>query len=215
MSDRTKHEVTTPNGAVINLAPFCGVDDPRFWIRTPMSIEGKAAATDGSILIIVDAPAPNEAADFLAHASIFGHKTVAMAREQFGAYVEASSIKLSDKECSHCDGTGRARVEECEACDGDGEVWHKNKSATCPICDGSGVVVETGKGDPCKSCGGTGRGVPSSYGNEYTIASHYVALLQGLPNCRVKAHEGNHPVPFTFDGGCGVVMPLIRRAISV
>ena len=57
----------------------------------------------------------------------------------------SSSIELSIRVCSECDGVG---IVPCEKCDGEGyyECFECGNEATCPDCNGIGKIG-------CPSCG--------------------------------------------------------------
>lgn len=85
----------------------------------------------------------------------------------------------------------------------------------CGDCGGSGThACSCGNVHPCPDCE-SGKTVDTKKNREVgtrLIADHYLAKIAALPNCEVCV-EGNQldPMPFRFDGGIGLLMPIRKR----
>lgn len=87
----------------------------------------------------------------------------------------------------------------------------------CFCCGGSGKVLdddddgeESATSYVCTVCGGSGKTdmVPVVFGN-IGVSHHYLKMLQDLPNLKIDLTGGpKDMIPFTFDGGVGLVMPM-------
>lgn len=102
-------------------------------------------------------------------------------------YFELEAFKLPTRE----------EEEDCRACEGRGT------DHDCPECTCR-----------CGSCGGTGLHQPTiAVGIGNGVFSHkHVLLMQNLPGLRVGETDGTEAMPFRFDGGDGLVMPMRREA---
>lgn len=118
--------------------------------------------------------------------------------------------------CGPCDGTGKRKaLEECEECRGEGFVEWDNDfhtyGADCKGCDGEGEVNIGDTDITCERCKGSGTNldVPVMFGAT-AISYRYLKLIQDLPGLLVGLAGNTFPdaIPFTFDGGVGIVMPI-------
>lgn len=87
--------------------------------------------------------------------------------------------KDDQKDCDACD--GRGRKHDCPDCE-----------CVCEACNGDGVRQPTVRV-------GIGKGV---------FNHRHVERMQSLPGIRVGETDGSRPMPFQFDGGDGLIMPM-------
>jgi hypothetical protein len=81
------------------------------------------------------------------------------------------------------------------------------KEIPCPWCKGTGEE----DGDECDSCDGTGCKVDIEavmIGNSH-YGSGYLNLLAALPGIEISPNDPEGPAKFRFDGGCGIIMPML------
>lgn len=203
----------------IDIAPFCGKDDVRAYINDPFNSLGGTGATDGRILVWLAGEnfgkrlsKPEAIERVLARAQ-------ADALDPDAQWIAVETIRTSSRKCKQCDGTGVVRIMDCEDCDGDGSFYHGGHEYDCKECDGAGSKNATGIGDQCDECEGSGKSEiaqPSSYAiGNHTVASNYITMMRKLPGCKIKRHADHRDgATFVFDGGIGVVMPLIKEPIG-
>jgi hypothetical protein len=141
----------------INLQKFCSTNKNRKPICQPFKLGDYVYATNGCILVQVEASDYPEFGEVekAPHVEqlLIGHKsTAAMA---------LASIVLphrAQNKCKHCDGKGSGpKQEECEICAGSGS--HDCECGTvheCGHCRGTGNVNVSGE-QPCEYCEGTGK----------------------------------------------------------
>lgn len=83
---------------------------------------------------------------------------------------------------------------------------------TCVYCDGAGKLDFGDKDlERCDECEGIGKWEPWKPGfplGKAHFAQRYLRLLKALPDCKISANHASKPAPFTFDGGCGLLMPM-------
>jgi hypothetical protein len=201
----------------IDIQRFCAMNsDPREWLRRPWIEDGTTVATNGHIVVRVDTVLQGEIAD-APHGTMSGRiPKVIAAAAHLDAVVSARDIAITMVPCRHCAGEGTVTDRECNECEGEGEFGHGTHWYCCKECDGDGRIISPVKSDaegatPCDSCHGSGHDFKSytTVGNSM-LANRYLALLQDLPNCRLALPElSDQPVRFDFDGGTGVLMPML------
>jgi len=168
---------------MIDLQPFCLTDSFRPDLHTPFAQGGSVYATNGHIAV--------EVADRPGVAQNDSIGVPALFSKHWTGYnlVPAAMLHLPE--------IPPAGDDDCRACDGTG-LEHPS----CPHCDCM-----------CEHCGGTGtEEVPRSICVAGGIFNaDYIALLLTLPGLKLskQAPKGNNPVPFSFDGGRGLIMPMV------
>lgn len=124
--------------------------------------------------------------------------------------VPAMSYDGCYKTCGKCNGTGKVR--QCPSCYGDGVVeCDMGHEHDCEACHGSGISEHTGKTVECRFCIDGRKGMDKHIG----IAKHFFTpyLLYDLQQVlgQLRMYNGEHcihgQVPFTFEGGCGIIAP--------
>lgn len=103
-------------------------------------------------------------------------------------YFELDKLTLpeSEDDCPDCD--GRGNEHDCPDCE-----------CICPSCRGSGIK------QPNLAVG---------IGNS-VFSSRLVLLMQTLPGLLVGETNGTKPMPFRFEGGDGLVMPMNRPDVDI
>lgn len=166
---------------VIDLQPFCETDETRFYIMKPFTRGEHTFATNGHIIVRVPKREGMEGDEK-------APKPEAIFAKHFkGELVDAPDFafpKFDAGPCLKCLG-GNESVHECPNCD-----------CLCDECDGGGFAIE-----------------------KTTVTVHgvlfnakYMRLLYALPGLKLPISAGKEdPLPFAFDGGDGLLMPM-RRA---
>lgn len=214
--------------SIIDLAPFCGKNDPRAYMHEPFNVAGGTGASNGHILAWLPetsfgkplGPKESESIERLIV------RAKADAVDPAAQWIAVDTIRTSSHKCAQCEGTGVVQVIECEDCDGDGYFQHGSHDYDCKECNGVGHKNETGIGERCDECGGSGKsevrrpssfGVPSQFaGQGFTIQSHFISRMRKLPGCKIKRYDSyqNTGLTFVFDGGVGIVMPYMMNPIE-
>jgi hypothetical protein len=177
-------------------------------MKTPATIGPYTYATDGKVIVRVPADKHYEApVDFpLVDRLPWDH-------DQLGEWVQLPILDIKPRNCLACKGTGKTTV--CPECEGEGEVCFSNDFNTydfpCETCGGSRVI--SGGTDLCYLCRGTLQHVrhESFPWQRGKVNAHYVHLLKDLPGIQFSIHgEVIDPIRFRFDGGCGLLMPILK-----
>lgn len=198
---------------MIDLTPFCFVDNdlelshPE--INQPFHRGLYTLATDTNILVRVprrgggdDDTGPETA-----------HLEQQIVREDLSSLPAVRLPKLT--KCGKCDGAGKVTQCECAAFDDACEF--------CNFTRGLPAHEPDTHAHTCSQC--LGRKVAYPLGDQVyltsvlAIAPRYYALLAQLPNVRVDLSVDSTGddvlgVSFTFDGGDGLLMPLVMRPIE-
>lgn len=167
---------------MLDLQPFCGTDETRFYLMKPFSREGFTYATDGCIMVRVTLrpDVPDTDKPFNQNEPLNGVETATFFRPAF----ELPPAPTAKGECTACD--GRGYDHDCPDCE-----------CVCEICDGEGNVdIE--------------RKMSTTIGPKiYSL--HYVRMVLSLPGIEIAAHpkkSDEKPLLFRFEGGVGALMSM-------
>ena len=166
---------------MIDLQPFCSTDPSRSYLHKPWSRDDYSTATNGHILVRVPRRADIEENDKAPDIMKVIGKIIP--GQRLGPLPQIEFPEKVLENCGLCNGSGHQHDDQCESC-------------TCPCedCNGIGILVDHQK---WMSFDGT------------ALALRYVRLLATLPGIMipVKLNPSPEPMPFSFDGGDGVLMP--------
>lgn len=175
---------------MIDLNKFCDPDDEATEISVPFTADGYTWATNRHIMIRV-------AEDYNYSDLRIGKRGKASQVFNEGYKISAKyapleplppSLGIHKITCRDC--AGRGKEHYCPSC-----------NCKCLSCGGSGEQDYIG-GDDCTSV---------SIGEAF-FDIKYIRLLQDLPNLKVQTTPPEHdPMSFRFDGGEGLLMPLIGK----
>lgn len=181
--------------------------------------DGKTCATDQKILIVVEAvfietpelPVGMLPLDPARYLSTLDKKTFQLDTDQV-------KIKKFKAECQDCKGMGVFSV--CPQCDGDGGCTCScGDEHDCCECHGRGWIIgDDGSGDAeaCEDCGGTGK-IEKADPVEIQgyclngLLLEKIMALPGFRNLRAEPDGVDSPLAFDFDGGWGVMMPMLKE----
>lgn len=205
------------------LQSFCiEKESGRIRVMQPFTRGDFSYATDGHIVVRVAARAD-------VPADQYDVKVEPLFVPPVGELVPVPPVDLGPepvhvvKPCTKCQTHGRFTAITCETCRGTGEVkcgscGHKDECATC---DGTGISSRTpdpAGDEECEACDATGdenHGRVVHYPIEvlgYHIDRPVLKKLLALPGLRIDARgnrKGVRAVAFAFDGGDGMVMPMV------
>lgn len=207
---------TTLAGPTIDLSPFCADRESILYSAhlQPQTYGGYTWATDGRILICVPAVGPDtvtgrtvtrEGKTFTTYEAADGGRFPDCTTQPLPTDAELADASLwqpwpgpdlllaPNDNCNYCWGRRRVKVAEaCRCCGG-----HKRP---CPFC------AHLKKDDPMPRAQKVG---------DHLVALNLDEKVRRLPGVRYRIvpYEGGSPfaVQFAFDGGCGVLMPLIQE----
>lgn len=163
------------------LEAFCIPEDNRLHVKRPFTQGDYTYAGDGAILLRVS--------------KLEGYETLAGGQYPNAAALPWDHARLTD----WCDlpEVDLEKLESCDECEGGKE----------PIKD-------------CEWCDGTGKNSRSAvrFGSGHVAAYYLIKIKKHLAGVKISPYEttklvygsgvrGN-PVRFTFDGGCGLLMPM-------
>ncbi|MEN7429198.1 hypothetical protein VA599_00485 [Chromobacterium sp. TRC.1.1.SA] len=182
----------------IDLQQFCASKhDSRAWLHTPFTVGGKTGASNGHIMIELDAagdhpapPANFNMAQVLDRIPTAGYRPLPAL---------PSPVFIT---CRTCRGQGHGR--ECASCDGEGEFEHHGHDYECKACDGEGELA-----GECPDCNGTGQreaSIPVKIGEAF-FQLRYLSLIAALPDAEIATAGPSGIAGFRFNGGRGALMP--------
>ena len=154
---------------MIDLKPFCGIKDARWYLNGPFSLGEYSYATNGCVIVRVPRrPEIAEVPEAPKPEKLFAEHQPDPAAKWFDV---PELPKPEMKDCLYCnDDVG----QPCEECNGTGKV---EKMRTVDIGD-------------------------------VHFQLKLLRLLKSLPNCKIIPHRQD-AIYFTFDGGDGLLMPMI------
>jgi hypothetical protein len=171
----------------LDLTPFCGKDDIRTTLHSPWTSNGWTYATNGHMCVRVPALESVTRSDGpnieVVWAKLLPCDTYSPLPE-----VKIAPDLLKSGPCEDCGGSG---VAECCTCGQDRE---------CPTCDGGSLDDE-----------------PELWKVEVAdglfFKARYYQLLRALPGlvCDLRPDATARGRHFKFDGGEGIIMPMIER----
>lgn len=166
---------------MFDLKPFCSTDPVRPYLHAPFTQDGHTYATNGHILVrVAERPGVPPPPENKPRADKLFDKEW---REPTMALPAFELPKEEFNDCERCDGL-KSNYHDCECC-----------TCVCEKCNEDGKV---------SSLTGVSVGICGAI-----FAAKYAKMLQALPGIRVAAPKsGYDPMPFSFDGGDGIVMPL-------
>lgn len=203
---------------MIDLNKFCVAKDTRTQIESPWSVGEHSYATNGHILVRLPRSPEIVREDGPDLAKIYATVDAAAPLFPLPAFTAPPA-----GECEPCNGSGWVVV--CRRCHGDGS-WECDECGTevdCDDCDREGRhPSKAGKegATACSKCNGTGQdrgnldSVRVKIAPNLYIKLRYAIWLSELPNIRIALgrSEGERgtssPIPFAFDGGDGLIMPM-------
>ena len=200
----------------IDLTKFCCEPDDncRYDFSKPFTRGGWTYASDGRISVRVKTDAPDTDLTKVAPAWNLNWGLCSKAVDPLptdpyplvkNVVEKCPDCHGEERDCDECNGTGNVLCEEC------------GYSHTCKKCDGSGDgTVYTPKN--CKTCSNLREiRVERTTAYIFDIGSEdvFVALsdrnydlIRELPNLKINLKLLQQPIPFTFDGGEGLVMEV-------
>jgi transcription elongation factor Elf1 len=202
------------NQLTIDLQPFCEVDSVRYSIDKPFVINGYRYATDSRVLVRVPCDEPDSVTPLPVPRSageLFAKFPGERARWRPWPEPEYLSGKI---ECPTCSGRGLVECRRCDACSGKGEIECREcgQSKECAACGGYGEI-----GLRCKTCHGAGEFVGPKYQpiGSLIIDARLDRNIRDLLNVQfVLQRYENNPICFKFDGGQGLVMPMLKENLT-
>jgi hypothetical protein len=188
---------------------FCSDDVTRKALCNPFNLGEFTFATNGHFGIRI--PIQHEYDGNEPIKNVDGVICYGKIQEQFWIELPPLDSVVEISDCKHCKGLDN--VTECPECEGTGEVsweseWGHEYEAECLNCNGRKTIS-----GECEECGGSGKntrdknvrlGTKLLNGRLLSIMSQ----LQGLkiaPDAPVDKYK---PIPFKFDGGTGIIMPM-------
>lgn len=200
----------------VDLKEFCAAGEWRSYLEQPFSIGEFTYATNGHMALRVPRRADVGSVKN-APESIAGMFEKVEGKEA-GARPLPNIPDVPMSVCRDCRGGGK--VTSCRECGGEGELeCDLGHDHECGDCDGRGFFPALGREDsairPCPKCYGGGRvpehgwDTPVIFPEGVAISIRYARKIAKLPGIRVNSAETyGGPLPFWFDGGAGLLMPL-------
>lgn len=173
---------------MLDLQPFCGTDETRYYLMKPFSRDGFTWATDGCILIrVAQRPGVPEIEQKIAVSEpLQGIDAAKFFRPSF----ELPPAPAARGECSACQ--GRGLLHDCPDCD-----------CKCEACVGSSTMDAEQKI--------TAMVGPTSF------SLKYIRQMLSLPDVELEEfpkERSEKPYFFRFAGGVGAVMPMRRETAN-
>lgn len=190
------------------LKMFCSRDECRVNINTPFNHNGFTYATNGVILVRVPLIKKYQRDMYpdKVEKCLFG----GLLHDDDFVCLPDITQAVNFHRCDNCEGKGRDY--KCTDCNGRKYVILESNSGIeyefeCKMCYGKGYIP-----GECEECSGFGV-LPEK--RHVMVGSKLLGcinlyILGKLPGCKIATEkpEGLQPIPFIFDGGDGIIMPL-------
>lgn len=204
----------------IDLKKFCENDQCRPYLNNPFSIGDFTYASDGRIAV------RTPRLEGVGEVDGAPDTIIKVFTENLTAFDQAKPVpkppQVANLPCKACRRTGK--VTPCETCGGEGyqecDLGHDHD---CEDCDGNGVIAvhpgDEKDGIECSECDGLGRFPDAPQGlrtgviidGKVIVGLGYLRKLADLPSVKWSIDHRTYPeapIPFWFDGGEGVLMPM-------
>lgn len=201
----------------INLNDFIGKSDPRAWMREPIQVAGKLAATDGRTVFLSD-----EASD------LPDPETTSIEKiERFLDLAASANFQPMPElvfpempPCIDCKGLGKRSTKTCPECEGEGDVIaetaYNDYEVECRTCGGDGEVDSDYPEKDCEACGGKGKrwtdndrmkveGVP------FDMNPNLMSRIAGVSDMQIAVIESSdisRSIAFKCPDGIGIIMGM-------
>lgn len=194
---------------MIDINKFCGDTHSRAWMKNPFSIDGRVAATNGHIILILHnqdcsgyLPLENDENEACVLRLINSIETASDY-----APINKETIILPEKErCIVCQGSGKAIKIECIECGGDGSVDASNDfntyhDLTCASCDGIGFESDLETDEACLECAGAGKTYKDKTVDvlEILVQAKYLSLIIDEPDLQLTVDADRSMLMFKSD----------------
>lgn len=192
------------------LESFCSVDKCRTVLTKPFNVNGHTYATNGHICVKIaerEEYSENEPINNIEKSMNY---PTHFDQKHF-INIDEKELKKQIVKCEDCEGHGNFKC--CPECDGNGTVFWESPRGyqyddICGMCNGGHTKIDL----TCDSCDGKGW----SFGrSRFKIGSKYVSseslyLITQLDDYYIApdAVEQLQAIPFKFNGGIGIIMPL-------
>ncbi|MDF0750331.1 hypothetical protein NLU14_08815 [Marinobacter sp. 71-i] len=201
----------------ININDFIGKSDPRVWMREPIQVAGKLAATDGRTVF-----SSNESSDLPSPETASLEKIEQFldlaAAANFSPMPELTFPEMPD--CADCKGAGKHSKKDCPECDGEGEAMaetaYHEYEVQCRMCDGDGQVDSDEPEGDCQHCNGKGKrwtdndrmkveGIPFDMNPALMLR---IADVPGMQIAPLESSEISRCIAFKCADGIGIIMGM-------
>lgn len=208
---------------MIDLQKFCAYDGAIFntVLTVPVYDNGFTYATNGHLCVRI----PGEHAEprTVAYPNV---EKLFTENPPSGKWQEPPQCEVQYNRCSRCGGVGKATI--CPDCDGDGVLYfyaeHSKREYefNCKECEEEGYLPDE-DGNKCGLCGGSGKHVKDLWIPYPGLIApsgvnvRLISLIKDLPGILMDAEpkqgerfkNKDFPIPFKFDGGEGLIMPMV------
>jgi len=201
----------------INIFDFVGKDDIRAWMREPIQIAGKLAATDGRTMFVSNKRSNLPDPETTSLERIENFLEIAAAAD-FYPIPELSFPEMPP--CAECKGSGKHDLKTCPECDGFGDAEAETDYNTYDVeyktCGGAGKVESGQPVGECQACGGKGKcwteidrmkvkGIP------FDMNPNLMSRIAGVPDMQIAPLENtdiSKSMAFKCADGIGIIMGM-------
>jgi len=190
---------------------FCGDDENRKPLLNPFNVGDYTYATNGHFGIrIFPKLEEYEKNEKL----IKVEQIITFDKVDESHWIDIPEIGLFEEICICPDCGGSGKSNDCPECDGGGDVHWESEygheyEAICKTCHGKKKVESDVE---CELCAGTGKTtrIKNIYVGGCLLNGKLLSIMKNLPGIKIApdAVEKYKPIPFKFDGGIGIVMPI-------
>ncbi|AJF08163.1 hypothetical protein [Geoalkalibacter subterraneus] len=210
----------------MNIEKVCDQSQPQFRLFRHKEMVG---ATDGRIILVTNKSENSDYEQASEPIKEFLEKFAEPSEVNHG--LPMPRFTQEKDPCLECLGTGKTLV--CPECEGSGNLTfstsHNEYEVDCDTCNGAGRIqmksAEFEKAEVCEACGGKGSTFPETpvllakneAGNRLCLNSAILHRMKEnlenilfYPSQNMQEENFSYsPVEFTFNGGWGVIMPVM------
>lgn len=201
----------------INLNDFVGKRDPRAWMREPIQVLGKLAATDGRAMFISNTDSDLPSPETTSLERIERYLSIARSSDFYPA---PEFIFPEMPRCIDCGGSGKRELQTCPECEGFGDVElhsdYNSYEVFCKMCEGSGKVESKDPEGECGHCGGKGKRWSENdrmqvEGIPFDMNPGLMSRIAGVSNleiAKINSDEIGRAMAFRCPDGVGIIMGM-------
>lgn len=201
----------------ININDFVGKNDIRVWMREPIQVAGRLAATDGRAFFVSNESSDLPDPETTSIEKINKFFEMAEAAD-FHPMPELTFPEIPD--CVQCKGSGKHSLKSCPECDGFGEAEaftdYNSYEVPCRMCGGFGKLDSDQGEEDCECCDGKGKRWTDNdrmkvEGIPFDMNPALMSRISGVSDMQIALIENtdiSRAIAFKCPDGIGIIMGM-------